>query len=85
MSCSEIPRVAIKKKWYLFKKIHEKSSSLVELYTQRSFTKNCFTYVLIEQFEEHLLVAASKTRELKHMHWISKRVSISLAYKELLK
>ena len=32
----------------------KRSSSLVELYTQRSFTKNCFTYIFVEQFEEHL-------------------------------
>ena len=37
-----------------FLKNMERSSSLVELYTYRNFTEKCFTYIFVEQFEEHL-------------------------------
>ena len=40
---------------------------------------------LLMFFKEHLLKAASKTHEFKHIHQISKRDSISLVFKELLK
>ena len=34
---------------------------------------------------ERLLVAASKTREFKHIHRIRKKDSVSLVFKEILK
>ena len=35
------------------------SSSLLEFYTRRSFTENCFPDIFVEQFEEHLFCRTS--------------------------
>ena len=81
--------VTIKKEVF-FSKRKEKEFIFNRLVYAEDFTKNCFTYIFVEQFEEHLfaeclLVDPSKTRELEHVHLTSKRDSVSLAYKKLLK
>ena len=64
-----------------------RSLSLVELYAYSSFTKTELFHrdlEKIEQLVEQLLVAASETREFKHIYQIRKRDSVSLVYERLL-